>query len=107
MRGILRKRGHNPITLQDLNKRRSKNGEVARLALANDAILITVDSDFLNIKKDLSPRMRIIYVDIHPVGPNEIARVMEKQLDACIITLKTPGLVIAREDGIETRVATG
>jgi predicted nuclease of predicted toxin-antitoxin system len=103
VKGILNRKGHNSISLQDLNKRRSKNGVVANIALENDAILITVDSDFLNIKKSLYGRVRIIYVDIHPVGPNEVARVIEKQLDACITALATPGLVLARADGIEIR----
>lgn len=95
---FLKKREHRAYTLQELNKRQYKNGDVARLAIEKDAILITVDADFLNIKKNLLVNARIIYIHVHPTLPNEIVKVLEDHLDSCLADLKNPGTITLTQD---------
>ncbi len=45
--------GYEAITLKDENKLGIRNGEVAELSIRKNAIIITLDSDFLLIKKEL------------------------------------------------------
>ena len=62
------------------------------------AILITVDADFLNIKKTLLATARIIYIHVHPTVPTEIVKVLEDHLDSCIVDLQNPGAITLTQD---------
>jgi len=86
--------GYGAITLHDEKKLGIKNGEVAELALKKDAIIVTLDSDFLTIKKELQAQVKIIYVKIHPRDPKVITELIKTNFNECIRTLKSPGKVI-------------
>lgn len=82
---VVKDLGYNAITLHDENKLGIKNGEVADLAIKKDAIIITLDTDFLTIKKDLQVKSKIIYVKIHPRDPKIINELIKTNLDECIV----------------------
>ncbi|MBD3186270.1 hypothetical protein GF325_05535 [Candidatus Bathyarchaeota archaeon] len=80
--------------MQDLNQRQLRNGAVANLAIDKNAILITVDSDFLDLKKNIQEQARIIYVKVHPSIPENILELIENNLESCIKDLKEPGTIL-------------
>ncbi len=51
--------GHNVIILKDFNKLGAINGDVAELAIKENAIIITFDTDFLILKKKIQPQILI------------------------------------------------
>jgi len=68
------------LSLQNFNKLGIKNGEVAELALKEDAIIITLDSDFLQLQKAVQKKSRIIYIQIHPIDPKKIKKLIKDNL---------------------------
>jgi len=91
---LIKDLGHNAITLHDENKLGIKNGDVAELALKKDAIIITLDSDFLSLKKDLQIKVKILFIKIHPRDPKIITELIKINFERCIKTLTSPGKVI-------------
>ena len=76
-----------------------QNGEVASLALKEEAIIITLDSDFLQLNKSLQKESRIIYIKIHPRDPKKIRELLNNNLKKYISQLNTPcKLIITEED---------
>ena len=73
---IINDLGHEAITLRDVNKLGMRNGEVAKLSIIKNVTIITLDSDFLSIKKDLQKKSKIIYIKIHPRDPKIIAKII-------------------------------
>ena len=100
IKNLIKEIGFNVTTLHDEKKLGIKNGEVADLALKKNAIIITLDSDFLKMKKALQEKIKVIYVKIHPRNPKFIHDLLNKHLNECINRLKTPGKVILTETGI-------
>ena len=66
---FLQEKGHIILLLEDLNKRGAFNGEVAKLSIEKNAIIITFDSDFLKLKKTIEKDIRAIYIKLHPRDP--------------------------------------
>jgi len=64
LKKLLTSKGYDVITVQELNKRGTKNSELLDLARKKSRILITYDKDFVNIKHDSDAYL--ILVDIHP-----------------------------------------
>ncbi len=64
LKKIINHFGHKVITLKELNQLGIKNGEVAELLIKRNAIVITLDSDFLSLKKTLQQKSKIIYIKI-------------------------------------------
>lgn len=93
--------GYEAITLKEENQLGIKNGEVAELSIRKDAIIITLDSDFLSIKKDLQKRSKIIYIKIHPRDPKIIANIIQKYLEDAVGKLKIPGKIILSKNDIK------
>ena len=50
---IINDLGYEAITLKDENQLGIKNGEVAKFSIIKKATIVTLDSDFLSIKKEL------------------------------------------------------
>ena len=86
--------GHKVLTLHEENKLGIRNGDVAELALLKNAIVITLDSDFLILKKQIQERIKIIYIKIHPRDPKTINNLIRDHLEECLIKLNQPGKVI-------------
>lgn len=93
--------GYEAITLKDENQLGINNGEVAELSVKKNAIIITLDSDFLSIKKELQKKCKIIYIKTHPRDPKIIAKIIRKYLNEAVIKLKDPGRIILSESEIK------
>ncbi|MHA1491331.1 MAG: DUF5615 family PIN-like protein [Promethearchaeota archaeon] len=63
--------------------------------------MITLDSDFLTLKKEIQKKSRIIYIKIHPRDPKKIAELVKNNLKRAINSLKNPGKVIISKDGLD------
>jgi len=92
--------GYQVVTLHDFNKLGIQNGEVAELALKENAVIITLDSDFLLLNKTLQKKRRIIYVKIHPRDPKKIGDLIKSNLKNHVLVLKNPCKLIISEDDI-------
>lgn len=91
--------GYSAVTLKDENKLGIKNGSVAELSLDLNATIITLDSDFLSIKKELQSKSKIIYIKIHPRDPKEISQIIRNNIKDAIAKLNNPGkVIITRND---------
>ena len=53
---IFKTLGYEALTLHDFDKLGIQNGEVAQLALNENAIIITLDSEFLKLQKNLQKK---------------------------------------------------
>ncbi len=92
--GVLKNQGHNVQTLLELKGLGIQNGNVALLARDQNAIIITRDTDFLHLQKELQKKSRIIVLKIHPADPNIILSLLQKFLNQCIKFLEKPGKII-------------
>ncbi len=98
---IINNLGYEAITLKDENQLGIKNGEVAELSIKKNAIIITLDSDFLSLKKELQKKSKIIYIKIHPRDPKIIANIIQKYLEGALVKLNNPGKIILSKNDIE------
>ena len=57
VKGIVNNLGHEAIALKDEKQLGIKNGEVAELSIKKNAIIITLDSDFLLLNKELQKNL--------------------------------------------------
>ncbi len=76
VKDIIHDLGFDVFTLHDFHMLGIKNGDVAKLALKEKAIIITLDSDFLQLNEDLQKKSRIIYIKIHPRDPKKIRELL-------------------------------
>ena len=81
---MLRDLGHAAWDLNDLNMLSAKNGEVGKVAINQNAILVTLDKDFLQMKKEIKDQIRVIYIHVHPPNPFEIEKNLKANLGYCI-----------------------
>ena len=92
--------GYTVFTLHDFNKLGIKNGDVAKLAIREKAIIITLDSDFLMLNKNLQKKSRIVYIKIHPRDPRKIAELLRENLEGSIFKLNSPCKLIITEEKV-------
>ena len=92
--------GFNVFTLHDFNLRGIQNGEVAELALKKNAIIITLDADFLQLNRSLQEKSRVIYIKIHPRDPKKIRELLHDGLQKYGSKLNTPCKLIISEKRI-------
>ena len=62
IKDVIRDLGFDVFTLHDFDMLGIRNGEVAKLALKEKAFIITLESDFLELNKNLQKKSRIIYI---------------------------------------------
>ena len=98
---IINNFGYKTTTLKDENQLGINNGEVAELSIKKNAIIITLDSDFLSIKKELQKKCKIIYIKTHPRDPKIIAKILQKYLEDAVTKLNNPGKIIVSENDIK------
>ncbi len=100
IKAVIHDLGFNVFTLHDFNMLGIQNGEVAKLALKEKAIIITLDSDFLQLNKSLQKKSRIIYIKIHPRDPKKIRDLLHNSLKKYASKLSAPCKLIITEDDI-------
>ena len=71
-----------------------------RLALKEKAIIITLDSDFLQLNKSLQKKSCVVCIKIHPRDPKKIRELLYNGLKKYVSKLKTPFTLIITEDNI-------
>jgi len=98
IKNVIQDLGFDVFTLHDFNMLGIQNGDVAKLALKEKAIIITLDSDFLQLNKNLQKKSRIIYIRIHPRDPKKIRELLKNSLKKYISKLSTPCKLIITED---------
>ncbi len=96
---LLRERGHQCNTLVELKKTGIENGALAQCTIETRSVIITGDSDFLALKRDMQMQMRIIYFKLLSRDPKLMQDLLVKHLGSCIALLKKPGKIIITEDG--------
>lgn len=94
MLAMLRRHKHVGYLLSDLKKTGISNGAVANLAIQLDAVIITCDSDFLSLNRDLQKKSSIIYLKIHPRDPIVLVRRLEEVLDLIVEQGSQPGKTV-------------
>ena len=92
--------GYEAFTLHDFDMLGIQNGELANLALNENLIIITLDSDFLRLKKTLQKKSRIIYIKIHPRDPKKIREIINNNLKNIIPKLNSPCILTITEDNV-------
>ena len=97
---VIQDLGFDVFTLHDFNMLGIKNGEVAKLALKEKAIIITLDSDFLQLNKSLQKKSRVIYIKIHPRDPKKIRDLLNNGLKKYVSKLNIPCKLIITEENI-------
>ena len=100
VKDIIHDLGFDVFTLYDFHMLGIKNGDVAKLALKEKAIIITLDSDFLQLNEDLQKKSRIIYIKIHPRDPKKIRELLFNGLKEYISKLKVACKLIITEDNM-------
>ncbi|MFX1532529.1 MAG: DUF5615 family PIN-like protein [Promethearchaeota archaeon] len=100
IKDLIHELGFDVFTLHDFDMLGIQNEEVAKLALKEKAIIITLDSDFLKLNKNLQKKSRVIYINIHPRDPKKIKELLNNNLKKYISKLKNPCKLIITEDDI-------
>ena len=95
---FLQEKGFKTLTLKELHG--ISNGEVAKLSIEKDAIIITFDSDFLKLKKAIEKDIKAIYIKIHPRDPKVARDLLSKEIKSCLAYLEKPGIIILTQDGV-------
>ncbi|MFW9970375.1 MAG: DUF5615 family PIN-like protein [Candidatus Odinarchaeota archaeon] len=101
VKGIINNLGHEAITLKEENQLGIKNDEVAELSIKRNDIIITLDSDFLLLNKELQKKSNIIYIKIHPRDPKIIATIVQYYLNDAVSKLNNPGKIILSENDLK------
>lgn len=94
---IIQDNGFEAASLHDFNKLGIQNGNVAELALSNNAIILTLDSDFLNLNRNLQLKSRIVYIKLHPRDPVKLRKIIESFLKKYSSKLNNPFKLIITE----------
>nr|MDO8086353.1 DUF5615 family PIN-like protein [Candidatus Sigynarchaeum springense] len=98
---FLRSLKHEVLTLKELQKRGVLNSQVAKLAIENEAIIVTFDEDYLELKRDIQQEFRVIYIYMHKINPLLARTLLQKHLDYCLERLQLPGKVIITENACD------
>jgi len=96
---LLRKRRFDVTSIISGPGRGLTNGEVARLAINERRIILTLDSDFLALKRETLADVKVIFVDIHPRDPRRIMELIDKHLDECLAILEKTNVVTLNVEG--------
>ena len=100
LKDYLLKHQYTVVTVQELNRRGESNGEVAKIAIDRDYIIITFDEDFTVLKEEIKKNLRVIYIKIHPRDPKKAKELLKKHLPDCLKKLKLPNVIWISESGI-------
>jgi predicted nuclease of predicted toxin-antitoxin system len=97
----LKNQGHHAVSLHELNLLGIKNGSIAELAMQKNAIIVTCDRDFLQIRKELQLKSRIIFFHLDVPNYQNIVSVLTSRLPEFIEFLCKPGTIVVNEGTIE------
>ena len=98
LRKLLISKGFDTISVQELNKRGTKNSELVELARKKSRILIICDKDFIEFKH--KSENYLILIDIHPLIDENVLPNFEKFLNSFSFEELKENFIILKEDGI-------
>jgi predicted nuclease of predicted toxin-antitoxin system len=98
----LRSKGHDAATMQELKKIGLVNGKVAQHVIDSNAALVTCDSDFLSLKKNVLLTLRFIFIKVHPRTAKSVIALLEKYLQDALELLQTTKNVTITTSGCTT-----
>jgi predicted nuclease of predicted toxin-antitoxin system len=98
---LLKKRGFNATKVTDLRRAGLRNSEVAELAAKEGMFVITLDSDFLRLRREMLERVKVIFIDVHPRDPALVARLVDTHMSNCIMSLERRNAVILTREGVQ------
>lgn len=93
IKSMLRKLGHDAFDMSDLNMLSAKNGEIGKKVIESDAILVTLDEDFLQMKKEIKAKIRVIHLHVDPPDPLVAEKLLKSKINSCIGRLRRPGII--------------
>jgi len=99
---VLKKRGFEAIRLIDIGFIGVKNSEIAELSIRENRIIVTLDSDFLRLRKSLLRKVKVIFINVHPRDPLMIAHLVDERVNECIKILKRKNVITLTKEGITT-----
>lgn len=91
-------KGHDVITVQDLNKNGAKNSEVIELARIEKRILITYDKDFVFFKYKIDNYL--IIIDVHPLIDENVLPIFQDFLKSLNLTTLKENFIILKKDEV-------
>ena len=91
---LLKELNFDCLTLHDLGTLGISNGELAKYAIKHDLIIITCDSDFLTLKKELKNNSKIIYFNVRPRLTQILVDLLKKNIDYCTKNLDKPAIIV-------------
>jgi len=97
---LLQEKGYTAITLDEIHKQGISNGEVAKLSIKMNAVIITFDSDFLRLKKEFLKKIKTIYIKIHPRDPKVARELLNSYFAPCMTCLEKENIIILTKQGI-------
>ena len=71
------------------------------MAIQENAIILTCDRDFIQMKKELKKRLRVIYFYLDIPNYENLINILSEDLTTFIEYLRTPGAIEVNEKGIE------
>ena len=98
LKNLLTSKGYDVVTVQELNKRGTKNSELLEITRNDRRILITYDKDFINIKHESDTYL--ILIDIHPLIDENVLPNFKKFLNSFSFEDLKDNCIILNEDGI-------
>ena len=98
LRRLLITKGHDVVTVQELNKRGVKNSELMELARLKNRILISYDKDFIYFKHEIDNFL--IIIDIHPLIDENVLPIFEKCLKSLNLEDLKEKFLILKKDNI-------
>ncbi|KKN30321.1 hypothetical protein LCGC14_0835160 [marine sediment metagenome] len=98
LRKLLISKGYDTITVQELNKRGTKNSVLQEIARKESRVLLTFDKDFIKFKHVSDNHL--ILVDIHPLIDENVLPHFEKFLNSFSFDDLKENIVILQKDKI-------
>jgi len=94
---LLKKKGFQVRTVREVFGPGSSNGRIAEEASHSGEVVITLDSDFLELHPN--PKAKILVIDVHHAIPSAIRQVLESHLARCIQLLDSARKVKLTQTG--------
>lgn len=98
---VLKRKGFDAVEVTDLKPAGLRNSEVAELAVKESRFIVTLDSDFLRLRREMLEKLKVIFINVHPRDPSRIAELVDAHISDCIELLKRRNAVILTEEGVQ------
>lgn len=98
---LLRDRGYEVHRPRELGLEKAKNSELAEYALREDRVIVTLDEDFLKLRRDLLENTKVVFLKIHPRRPELVEKLIAENLETILRELSKRKMVMVTEEGVD------